>query len=161
MGDEHCRRPQIDVRFPTALQITLSLALAEEQSVSHLSSTQLAENLGANPSFVRKLLVPLVQNKLLSSQMGKAGGVRLARPAAEITLRDIYRAVVADTKIWAPRTGVPHRCLVSSNVQGYFEELIDDGRRPSSPCSGNVPCYTPSRNRSVARVRRGQPAKFG
>jgi Rrf2 family transcriptional repressor of oqxAB len=60
--------------------------------------------------------------------MGKAGGVRLAKPAAEITLRDIYGAVVADTKIWAPRTGVPHRCLVSSNVQGYFEELIDDAQ---------------------------------
>ena len=118
----------IDVRFPTALQIMLSLALAEQQSVPHLTSTQLAESLGANPSFVRKLLVPLVQSKLLRSQMGKAGGVRLARPAADITLRDIYRAVVADSKIWAPRTGIPHRCLVSSNVQGYFEELIDDAQ---------------------------------
>src|ERR1700681_5114644 len=106
----------------------LSLALAEQQSVPHLTSTQLAESLGANPSFVRKLLVPLVQSKLLHSQMGKAGGVRLARPGAEITLRDIYRAVVADTKIWAPRTGIPHRSLVSSNVQGYFEELIDDAQ---------------------------------
>jgi Rrf2 family transcriptional repressor of oqxAB len=118
----------IDVRFPTALQIMLSLALAERQSVPHLSSSQLAKSLGANPSFVRKLMVPLVQSKLLRSQMGKAGGVRLARPAAEITLRDIYRAVVADTKIWAPRTGIPHRCLVSSNVQSYFEELIDDAQ---------------------------------
>ena len=118
----------IDVRFPTALQIMLSLALAEQQAVTNLSSSQLAESLGANPSFVRKLLVPLVQSKLLCSQMGKAGGVRLARPAAEITLRDIYSAVVADTKIWAPRTGIPHRCLVSSNVQGYFEELIDDAQ---------------------------------
>jgi Rrf2 family transcriptional regulator, repressor of oqxAB len=43
-------------------------------------------------------------------------------------LRDIYRVVVAGTKIWAPRTGIPHRCLVSSNVQGYFEELIDDAQ---------------------------------
>jgi Rrf2 family transcriptional regulator, repressor of oqxAB len=118
----------IDVRFPTALQIMLSLALAEQQSVSHLSSSQLAKSLGANPSFVRKLLVPLVQSKLLNSQMGKAGGVRLARSAAGITLRDIYRAVVVDTKIWAPRSGIPHRCLVSSNVQGYFEELIDDAQ---------------------------------
>ena len=49
-------------------------------------------------------------------------------PAAEITLRDIYRAVVADTKIWAPRTGLPHPSLVSSNVQGNFEELIDDAQ---------------------------------
>ena len=118
----------IDIRFPTALQIMLSLALAQQRSVPHLTSSQLAESLGANPSFVRKLLVPLVQGKLLRSRMGKAGGVTLARPAAEITLRDIYRAVVADAKIWAPRTGIPHRCLVSSNVQGYFEELIDDAQ---------------------------------
>src|SRR6202041_2690237 len=120
--------PVIDVRFPTALQIMLSLALADRNSISQLSSAELAKSLGANPSFVRKLLVPLVQSKLLRSQMGKTGGVRLARPAAEITLRDIYGAVVADTKIWAPRTGIPHRCLVSSNVQGYFEELIDDAQ---------------------------------
>jgi Rrf2 family transcriptional regulator, repressor of oqxAB len=118
----------IDVRFPTALQIMLSLALAERESVPQLSSAELAKSLGANPSFVRKLLVPLVQSKLLSSQMGKTGGVRLARPAEEITLRDIYSTVVADTKIWAPRTGIPHRCLVSSNVQGYFEELVDDAQ---------------------------------
>jgi Rrf2 family transcriptional regulator, repressor of oqxAB len=118
----------IDVRFPTALQIMLSLALAEQNNVSQLSSAELAKSLGANPSFVRKLLVPLVRTKLLRSQMGKTGGVRLARPAAEVTLRDIYSAVVADTKIWAPRTGIPHRCLVSSNVQGYFEELIDDAQ---------------------------------
>jgi Rrf2 family transcriptional regulator, repressor of oqxAB len=118
----------IDVRFPTALQIMLSLALADRSGVPQLSSAELAKNLGANPSFVRKLLAPLVQNKLVRSQMGKAGGVRLARPAAQITLRDIYVAVVADTKIWAPRTGIPHRCLVSSNVQGYFEELIDDAQ---------------------------------
>ena len=118
----------IDVRFPTALQVMLSLALADRSGVSQLSSAELAKSLGANPSFVRKLLGPLVQSKLLRSQMGKTGGVRLAQPAAEITLRDIYRAVVADTKIWAPRTGIPRRCLVSSNVQGYFEELIDDAQ---------------------------------
>jgi|ERR1700733_1086756 len=120
--------PVIDVRFPTALQIMLSLALADRNSVSQLSSAELAKSLGANPSFVRKLIVPLVQSKLLRSQMGKTGGVRLARPAAEITLRDIYGAVAANAKIWAPRTGMPRRCLVSSNVQGYFEELIDDAQ---------------------------------
>ena len=51
----------IDVRFPTALQIMLSLALADRNSVSQLTSAELAKSLGANPSFVRKLLVPLVQ----------------------------------------------------------------------------------------------------
>src|SRR5258708_11046117 len=84
--------PMIDVRFPTALQIMLSLALADRNGVSHLSSAELAKSLGANPSLVRKLLVPLVRSNLLRSQMGKTGGVRLARPVAEITLRDIYCA---------------------------------------------------------------------
>ncbi|QHN03631.1 Rrf2 family transcriptional regulator [Granulicella sp. WH15] len=116
----------IDIQFPTALQIMLSLALAQQEAVPQLSSSQLAQSLGANPSFVRKLLVPLVQDKLVDSIMGKTGGVRLARTPDKITLRDIYRSVVKDKKIWAPRTGIPHRCLVSSNVQSYFEELIDD-----------------------------------
>ena len=35
---------------------------------------------------------------------------------------------LASSKIWAPRIGIPHRCLVSSNVQRYFEELIDDAQ---------------------------------
>jgi Rrf2 family transcriptional repressor of oqxAB len=152
----------IDVRFPTALQIMLSLALADQQSIPHLTSSQLAEGLGANPSFVRKLLVPLVQSKLLHSQMGKAGGVRLARPGAEITLRDIYRAVVADTKIWVPRTGIPHRCLVSSNVQGYFEELIDDAQEAILSMLGQRTLLQvlteleirESANRTTSKVRR-------
>jgi Rrf2 family transcriptional repressor of oqxAB len=116
----------IDIRFPTALQMMLSLALAQQESVPQLSSSQLAQSLGANPSFLRKLLVSLVRDGLVDSVMGKTGGVRLARTPDQITLREIYRSVVADKKIWTPRTGIPHRCLVSSNVQSYFEELIDD-----------------------------------
>jgi Rrf2 family transcriptional repressor of oqxAB len=116
----------IDIRFPTALQMMLSLALAQEEPVTHLSSSQLAQSLGANPSFVRKLLVPLVQDGIVESIMGKSGGVRLARTPDQITLRDIYRSIVMDKKIWTPRTGIPHKCVVSSNVRGYFEELIDD-----------------------------------
>jgi Rrf2 family transcriptional repressor of oqxAB len=138
----------------------LSLALADRNSVSQLSSAELAKSLGANPSFVRKLLVPLVQSKLLRSQMGKTGGVRLARPAAEITLRDIYGAVVADTKIWAPRTGIPHRCLVSSHVQGYFEELIDDAQEAILSMLGQRTLLQALTDWRFASVRRGPPAKF-
>jgi hypothetical protein len=102
----------------------------------------------------------VVQSKLLRSQMGKTGGVRLARPAAEITLRDIYRAVVADTKIWAPRTGIPHRCLVSSHVQGYFEELIDDAQEAILSMLGQRTLLQALTDWRFASVRRGPPAKF-
>jgi Rrf2 family transcriptional regulator, repressor of oqxAB len=119
----------IDLRFPTALQIMLSLALAEQEGVAIVSSTQLAEGLGANASFVRKLLVPLVQDQLIASVMGLHGGVRLGRSAETITLRDIYRSVTRDKKLWQPRPGIPHRCVVSSNVEGFFESLSLDAER--------------------------------
>lgn len=64
----------IDVRFPTALQMMLSLALAQAEGVERLSSAQLAEGVDSNPTFVRRLLVPLIQAGLVHSTMGRDGG---------------------------------------------------------------------------------------
>src|SRR5690606_37759282 len=41
--------------------------------------------------FLFKILQPLVQNNLVETVRGRNGGVRLARPAAEITLFDVVR----------------------------------------------------------------------
>jgi Rrf2 family transcriptional repressor of oqxAB len=112
----------IDVRFPTALQLLLNLALAHAEGVAQLSSTQLAGALGTNPSLVRKLLRPLAKARLVRSSFGRDGGIRLGRPAAAITLREIYSAVLGDKSLWTPRA-VPHQCLVSSNVERYFVAL--------------------------------------
>jgi hypothetical protein len=40
----------------------------------------------------------------------------------QITLREIYSSVLGEKSLWVPRT-VPHRCLVSSNVERYFVGL--------------------------------------
>jgi Rrf2 family transcriptional repressor of oqxAB len=116
----------IDVRFPTALQIMLSLALAQAERVERLSSTQLAEGVDSHPTFVRRLLVPLIQAELISSTMGRDGGVSLSTDATAITLADIYRAVMGDKKLWTARSDIPHRCLVSSNVERFFGNLSDE-----------------------------------
>jgi Rrf2 family transcriptional repressor of oqxAB len=112
----------IDIRFPTALHLMLSLALAHAEGVAQLSSSQLANGLGANPSLVRKLLVPLANAGLVHATYGRDGGIRLGRSANSIRLREIYSAVIGEKSIWAPRA-VPHRCLVSSNVERYFVGL--------------------------------------
>jgi Rrf2 family transcriptional repressor of oqxAB len=119
----------LDIRFPTALQLMLSLAYAAEQDAGLLSSGQLALSLGTNPSLVRKLLAPLERDGLVASMMGKNGGVRLNRPAAEITLHQIYRSVIADKRVWQERTDVPHRCLVSTHAQRHFMELAEEAER--------------------------------
>ena len=117
-----CCRAMIDVRFPTALQLMLNLALAHAEGVAQLSSTQLAGALGTNPSLVRKLISPLANAGLVRSRFGRDGGVRLARPAQAITLREIYSAVLGEKSLWAPRS-VPHQCVVSSNIERYFVDL--------------------------------------
>ena len=97
----------IDLRFPTALQMMLLLAVADQAKVPSMSSAQLANGVGIQASFVRKLLVPLVKGGLVLSARGKTGGVHLAHPADEITLQDIYRAIVGDKnsgkRVWTAR----------------------------------------------------------
>jgi Rrf2 family transcriptional repressor of oqxAB len=115
-----------DLRFPTALQMMLSLALARAEGVRLLSSADLAEGIGSNPTFVRRLLVPLAQAGLVRSAMGRDGGVSLSADAAKITLGDIYKAMMGDKKLWTGRSDIPHRCLVSSNVERYFGNLCDE-----------------------------------
>lgn len=112
----------IDIRFPTALHLMLSLAFAHAEGVAQLSSSQLANGLGANPSLVRKLLAPLANAGLVHATYGRDGGIRLVRSANSIRLREIYSAVIGEKSIWTPRA-VPHRCLVSSNVERYFVGL--------------------------------------
>lgn len=118
-----------DIRFPTALQMMLTLAYAHQQGVPMMTSGQLANGLGSTSSLVRKLLVPLGRDKLVRSTMGKSGGVQLAKPAGDITLGAIYTSVTGDKKLWIARPDVPHLCEVSSNVEAFFQTLAGDAER--------------------------------
>ena len=115
----------IDLRYPTALQIVLSLTVAQE-SDARCTSGELAAALGINPVLVRKLIVPLARDGIVSSTSGRRGGVRLARPAEQITLLDVYRAVVDDKRMLVPRPDVPAVCVVSRNIGSFFDSLADE-----------------------------------
>lgn len=114
----------IDLRFPTALQMVLSVALADQDGF-RCTSQVLADGLSTNPSFIRKLLVPLTREGMIATSIGKGGGLHLGRPAAEITLRDIYRAVTEDKKLLVARHDVPIRCRISANINSFFSSVAD------------------------------------
>lgn len=113
----------VDVRFASALQLMLTLAYAEREGAGLLSSSLLAEGLATNPSLTRKLLAMLAAAGLVETTMGVKGGSRLARPAHTITLRDVYLAVLGHEGLFACRTDIPRRCLVTSNIEKFFTEL--------------------------------------
>lgn len=108
----------LDYRFPTALQMVLSVAMAEQMG-ERSTSAILAYGLEANPSFIRKLMVPLTRDGIIVSTLGRNGSIHLGRPADKITLRDIYLSVIEDKKLWASRPDVPARCVVSANACWY------------------------------------------
>ena len=128
-GSRRYMKKMIDRRFPTALQIMQSLVLAETKSMDFISSAAFADGLKANPTLVRKLLTTLVRHGLLESQMGRNGGVRLARPADRIALSDIYVASIEGKKLWKARPDLPQMCVVSMNFEQWFGALVDAADR--------------------------------
>jgi Rrf2 family transcriptional repressor of oqxAB len=119
----------LDIRFSSALQAMLFLAVAAERGEPATSSGRLAEALGTNPSLVRKLLVPLGTGGLIASTRGRGGGTRLSRPAGEITLAEIYRCSVGEKPLWACRPEGEHVCLDTGNAARYFAELTAEAER--------------------------------
>ena len=115
----------IDLRFSTALQMVLSVALADQDGFRCTSRT-LAEGLNSNASFIRKLLIPLTGEGMIVAAIGKGGGLHLGRAADQITLRDLYLAVTENKKILAAREDVAARCRVSANINEFFAEVATD-----------------------------------
>lgn len=69
------------------------LHLAGKPNGNFLEISEIARAVGAPEKFLRILFHELVKSRLLRSQRGTGGGFTLARPAAEITLRDIVEAI--------------------------------------------------------------------
>jgi len=115
----------IDLRFSTALQMVLSVALADKDGFRCTSRT-LAEGLNSNASFIRKLLTPLTREDMIVAAIGKGGSLHLGRPAERITLRDLYLAVMEDKRILVAREDIPARCRISSNIDEFFAEVATD-----------------------------------
>jgi Rrf2 family protein len=69
------------------------LVLAARTDDSPMTGEAIARSQGMPVKFVENTLVDLRRQGLVSAQRGPAGGFRLGRPAAEISVADIVRAV--------------------------------------------------------------------
>jgi Rrf2 family protein len=84
-----------------AARLVLHLACQEPGALVAIS--RIAEERLLPVPYARRILGALVAAGILSTERGSAGGVRLARPAKEITLLDIVRAVEGEPAL--------NRCL--------------------------------------------------
>ncbi len=93
-------------RFPVAVHILVALSY---KSDGFVSSEALARSVSTNPVVVRRVIASLRSAGFVTSQSGVTGGARLARPASEITLLDVYHAVSPGGlfRIHEPNLGCP------------------------------------------------------
>lgn len=88
---------------------------------SDLSSAAIAKSLAANPSSVRQLMGRLRRAGLITSVTGHARP-RLARPAEEISMLDVYRAVEGIKPLLHLDTHTNPACGVGMNAQFIIGE---------------------------------------
>ncbi len=91
-----------------------------------VSSGELSKSVQTNPVVVRRILGDLNQAGLIHAERGKTGGFSLARAAREISLLDVYRAVMGDEELVQLHDNPENRiCPVSCKVRGVLVKHLD------------------------------------
>jgi Rrf2 family protein len=117
----------VNSRFAVAVHI---LTLLEQGGGEPVTSEHIAGSVNTNPSLIRRLLAMLARAGLTTSQLGTGGGALLARPADQIALLDVYRAVDDDGEVFALHRERPNpNCLVGRNIQSALTAHIDAATR--------------------------------
>jgi Rrf2 family protein len=110
-------------RFAVAVH---ALALIAWQQDECRSSREIASSVATNPVVIRRLLAQLARAGIVASSHGAKGGFRLARPAARVTLLDVYRAVEEGGFFALPEKGdakCPVACRMKEILDGVFARV--------------------------------------
>jgi len=94
--------------------VVVMAAAARHCGGVRVSAGQLAEETGLPAPTVQKLVSRLTAAGLLRSSRGVGGGLKLARPAAAITLADIVEAVEGPIALTACVEHGRHDCTLES-----------------------------------------------
>lgn len=112
-----------DRPFTIAIHILTLLATTREE---YLSSEFLAGSLNIHPVLVRKELALLRSKGLVLSKEGKHGGSRLARPADEVLLSEVYAAVRRGSPLGNERHDPNPDCPVGRQINLHLDSLYSE-----------------------------------
>jgi Rrf2 family protein len=110
----------INTRFATGVHALLLLAV--EPDVLQ-TSEDVARKLNVNPVVIRRVFALLHQAKLVESQKGPNGGSKLARPAKEISLSHIHRALDGGALFHSASFSGAHNAKVTSTLDEVFDSI--------------------------------------
>jgi Rrf2 family protein len=115
-----------NVQFSVAVHLMMALGFYHGRGVT---SAALAQSINADPTFVRKMVAKLGKAGLLKATRGKGGACVLARPAASITLLDIYHAAQPPAAFSIHAYPAEPACRVSVNVKQLLGNIQGGAQR--------------------------------
>mgnify|MGYP001614699893 FL=1 len=101
-------------RFAVAVH---ALAVIAHHADERHTSRAIAGSVATNPVVIRRLLSQLARAGIVESTHGAKGGFRLAKPAAKVSLHDVYRAVEDCGALFALHAKKNEKCPVACRMQ--------------------------------------------
>ena len=112
-------------RFPVAAHVLAYLAHMDAVSAgSAVSSSELAQSVATNPVVVRRVTAMLARSGLIATRRGASGGAWLTRPADQIGLDAVLRAVNECARFGVPPVG-SKACPVGERLPGAVQAAIN------------------------------------
>lgn len=142
-------------RFAVCVHILAYLAFRRGAPVP---SAEIAGSVDTNPVVIRRLLSALGQAKIVAAHKGVAGGFTLARPAAKITLLDIYHAVEPHPSHGLKRFAPNRRCPVGGRIEEILHGVFHRAQAAMELELGRVSLHAVERQLHGGRsARKNQP----
>lgn len=111
--------------FHVAVRSVVILA----QAPTVVKSNEIAESLGEDATFVRKILAKLAKANLVETTGGRYGGYTLKKDPTEITVKDIYIAMGGNPEVpyWSvPSTGTEmFISLIVTKAEEQFKAILN------------------------------------
>ncbi|MBQ8088249.1 MAG: Rrf2 family transcriptional regulator [Clostridia bacterium] len=109
----------MDTRFSAAIHALILISASD----CPMTSEQIAESVGTNASYIRKLTCLLKKGGVLYSRQG-IGGFKLRIPPEELTLYEIYRAIseMDEVRMFDLHQNPNDRCVVGRHIRPALAE---------------------------------------
>ena len=113
---------QFSSRFTIATHTLLCIAMFQEKY--KVTSNFLASSINVNPVIIRNILGQLSASGLVEIKAG-VGGAYLAKPAEEITLLDIFKAVEKEESLFHFHENPNLECPIGRTIHFVMDSKID------------------------------------
>ena len=117
----------MDTKFSVAVHVMILIS----ESPTPMNSDQMAESVGTNASYIRKILALLKKAEIVDGRRGISGYSITAAPE-QLTLIQVYQAVTEEQKLHLLdiHQNPDDRCIVGRHIKpvltGMFEDIEED-----------------------------------